>query len=739
MAITSGSANGLEVTTAAMNESLGSQTNQTGNNTVVVSDTLANQNNGNITAPTGYVGRMCIIRQGTGTEETRYITAEAATGTGTEVRLTVNEDWLSVPVATTDTIHVSYSSDDMEAFTGMTLNAKTGVYEGGGQREWAIGQGTVFAYAAIIGFQGWEVPDRGGTEAGVEVENNGRLDIGYVQGGVGIQGGIITAINNVATEPVFEVKAGGILRCYSSLFRSWLTTTAWQARSTADVVMDGFTIKDMTDDLLVLDGDWTDGVVAGNDTTGEYLRMAEEATMDGLILSNTAGLHTEDTDVTTETLTLANVTFIGNIDYITLVNNKTWDMINPVWEATTNADFEDTAVTGSATVNDRRSVDAVVQEADGTKLQNALVNVYENTILADLVVEEVTDVNGVASSTFLYKDHIWTTGTGATQTYGGHALQAGKWLYLPFVSSQVSTDFFDGIVVLSPDNNIVQTTQATALTDGAGIVWNEDTNPSELFDFTLGSGTLAVGMILTFTPSGATGTITDSLDGDSVTGTLHLDTRNATAIANGDTFSRTGGTAGTFSGTYTNATTQPFSIHIDGNAKSYQTIYDYLAAKQNETTLSVDGELIWEWCRDTQTQPLYATGASFYTEESSGKGLIILDGGAGTVDYFTDDNGVTWTPPSTVTLTVQVDDADGIGIAGARVRIELDSDGSLVSNGSTNGSGLYTDSFTYTIDTDVLTKVRLKGYKNFRASGTITSSGLTIGVTLATDKIVDLP
>jgi len=180
MAITSGAAAGIEVTTAAMNESLGSQTNQTGSNTVVVSDTLANVNNGNITAPTGYVGRMMIIRQGTGTEETRFITAEAATGTGTEVRLTANEDWVSVPVATTDTIHISYSSDDMEALTGMTLSGKTGVYEGGSTREWAIGQGTVFAYAAIIGFQGWEVPDRGSTEAGVEIENNGRLDIGYV-------------------------------------------------------------------------------------------------------------------------------------------------------------------------------------------------------------------------------------------------------------------------------------------------------------------------------------------------------------------------------------------------------------------------------------------------------------------------------------------------------------------------------------------------------------------------------
>lgn len=95
---------------------------------------------------------------------------------------------------------------------------------------------------------------------------------------------------------------------------------------------------------------------------------------------------------------------------------------------------------------------------------------------------------------------------------------------------------------------------------------------------------------------------------------------------------------------------------------------------------------------------------------------------------------------STVTLSVTVTDSAGNAVQGARVRIENASDGSEITQGSTNGSGIYSDaSYNYGGDLGVVTKVRLKGYKNFRTSGTITSDGINVGVTLQTDTIVDLP
>ena len=94
---------------------------------------------------------------------------------------------------------------------------------------------------------------------------------------------------------------------------------------------------------------------------------------------------------------------------------------------------------------------------------------------------------------------------------------------------------------------------------------------------------------------------------------------------------------------------------------------------------------------------------------------------------------------ATVTLTIQVDDEDGNAVEGARVRIELDPAGTLVSQGSTNASGTYTDSYSFSSNQDVLVKVRLKGYKNYRTGGTITANGLSVNVRFQADNIVDLP
>jgi hypothetical protein len=93
-----------------------------------------------------------------------------------------------------------------------------------------------------------------------------------------------------------------------------------------------------------------------------------------------------------------------------------------------------------------------------------------------------------------------------------------------------------------------------------------------------------------------------------------------------------------------------------------------------------------------------------------------------------------------VTLTITCKDADNNPIEGVRVRIEKTSDGSQVSQGVTNASGVYTDaSYNYTGDLAVTIKARLKGYKPFRTSGTIEDTGIGVTATMQTDRIVDLP
>jgi len=741
VAITYSAGTGTTITTHAMNETCINQTDQTGNNTIIVSDDLSTAGNGQIGSGANgignsYVGRLVVVDLGLSTEQRRFCIAEtdlAAGGTvANSFRLTVHEDWTTNPVVTTDTVHVPYEAADIEdggVSSGVTYTTRTGIFTFSNDIIIASGGGLQIASGT-----GWELDDTG-TSVTFFHQSGGYFYSGFESGGSYINGGQILSVNNSTGEPGIQRQSGALGYVYDCLFWAQLVDMQYEHANGAGLEYYRSKWLNQTDELHLFDATVVDCAAIGKGATTSIVRVDAGTVCNGFAVSTVDTLETASGDTTTETVELSSVIFTDVTDLITLVDNKTWDMIDPSWTATTHSDFNSAAVTGTAAINDRTSVTATVQTAAGTALQDALVNVYEDTQLADLVLELTTDVNGEASGSFLYLEHSWTTGTGSTTTYGGHARQCGKWLYLPLVFTQSTTDKFDGGITLAPDNNIVQTTQATAITAGSGITWSEPTNPTEIVDFTTGSGTLAVGMVLTFTPSGATGTIRESASGDSTAGELYLDTRT-TAIANGDTFSRTGGTAGTFSGTYTNDSKQPFTISINGNSLSLQTIYDYLAAIQNETTLTATGELIWEWCRSAETQPFYATGSSFYTEQSNSKGIYIYDVGAGTLDYFTDDAGTTWTPPSSVTLTLTlINKTTNLPVANARGSIYLDSDDTELMNADSNASGIVTAAYTYTADVDIYWRARESpagGDRYFPESGVgeITASGYSNTVLL---------
>lgn len=125
---------------------------------------------------------------------------------------------------------------------------------------------------------------------------------------------------------------------------------------------------------------------------------------------------------------------------------------------------------------------------------------------------------------------------------------------------------------------------------------------------------------------------------------------------------------------------------------------------------------------------------------SNSSALNIQGGGAGFSYREVASYTGTVTITQTVTLTVTVLDTDNNPIQGVSVRIENQSTGALITQGTTNASGIYTDaSYNYTGDLAVTIKARLKGYKNFRTAGTITGDGISVGVTLQDDNIVDLP
>lgn len=137
------------------------------------------------------------------------------------------------------------------------------------------------------------------------------------------------------------------------------------------------------------------------------------------------------------------------------------------------------------------------------------------------------------------------------------------------------------------------------------------------------------------------------------------------------------------------------------------------------------------------THKLYSANAALFNDSGTALTINVTGGNSPTVR---NSAGSTTTVSNTVTLTVNVESAAGDAIAGARVRIERTDTGAQISQGTTNGSGVYQDaSYNYVSDLSVTTKVRLKGWRFFRAGGTIESTGLTVGVSLSPDTIVDLP
>ena len=164
------------------------------------------------------------------------------------------------------------------------------------------------------------------------------------------------------------------------------------------------------------------------------------------------------------------------------------------------------------------------------------------------------------------------------------------------------------------------------------------------------------------------------------------------------------------------------------------------------TTFNIDGYLFDGYAGQSGT----AGNRVFYINNPSDGDITInltnssaintVGGGAGFSYELAAGTTSTVTVNQTVTLTVTVVDEDGDPVEGARVRIEAQSDGSEISQGTTNASGVYQDgSYNYGGDVAVLTKVRLKGFVFFRTAGTIDSGGISVGVTLQANPIVDLP
>lgn len=122
---------------------------------------------------------------------------------------------------------------------------------------------------------------------------------------------------------------------------------------------------------------------------------------------------------------------------------------------------------------------------------------------------------------------------------------------------------------------------------------------------------------------------------------------------------------------------------------------------------------------------------------NSGGAVTINIANLGDTPTVRNGTGSSTTVDNAVSLSVTVRNESSVAVSGVRVRVERVSDGSLVAEGTTNVSGVYSTTYSGSLPLDVTIKTRLKRYIPFETSGTITSSGLDVQVRFIRDTIVD--
>jgi len=129
--------------------------------------------------------------------------------------------------------------------------------------------------------------------------------------------------------------------------------------------------------------------------------------------------------------------------------------------------------------------------------------------------------------------------------------------------------------------------------------------------------------------------------------------------------------------------------------------------------------------------------STFYNN-TGGALTINVVGASGNTSYRNGASAST-TVSSSVTVTITCTDSNGDPIEGINVRVEEDPAKTLIDDGTTNSSGIYTFAYTGTTPEDVKIIARQKAYRPNQAFASISGTGLTAGFTMIDNPVVNLP
>lgn len=773
MAITTSAGDGVRCTTSAVNETLGSQTQQTGSNTIVLSNTIANLSNGNLVASPTYVNRIIMIRRGTATEEYRLCTADTA-GTGTTRILTVHENWTVVP-AQNDDVRVSYIIQDCATVTGLALITKRN-QDYTSTRKFRVGNsgGTNFCVMALLFGASLESVDNSSTtDPDIRVDTDGCFISGFTSSGTPVSGGELFHTPAVNGELTFECVSGGNVHWNDTVniavarpAFNFLASTTGKVRMKN--IINKFNINDFR--LGVQDTD-INGIYLESDDTGTTPRVQVRNWSTGNEVKNITCVRFNGFETVTsgDDPTLRNILFDRMSKLLTVATGETWTIVNPIWNPTT-ANQNDISIAGTGEVLENFSLETTTKNLSETALTSKVYVVASSYRGggASLRKELTSNASGITTSDVEKRRFTDNAGTSlTTATSSGHAIAVSEYGYLPTIRTYTPSNR-DALsqnklygnsqsFSLSSDAFQVQTNAGTARTLGdtthaVAINIGSVAQSFIIVKYTAGSGTLSVSDTITHSTSGGwSGTVKEIIEGNSTAGTIVVQRV-------GGTFQDTSGTLSNGAGwtsTYTTSTLRSFKNGIDAQTLTMQELYDYLNAKMDEATLDTATPTFFDqvlfWANGTST-PLPIVGTTlgspntFNTIRNSttSEGWVVYNlGGAGLalVSSYISNNGTTFVPAITTTINITCTSVDtGNTIEGVRVYID---ETTLIppslAQGETNGSGVYSVSLSLSLPFTINVRARRRGLTPFEVQTTIPSGTTTFNITapMATDSAVE--
>jgi hypothetical protein len=750
MAITTGAGDGIRVTTAAKNGTLGSQTGA-GTNQIILDTTWAAVNNGNTNSI--LLGRLLILRRGTATEETKKIIA----GTSASTTVTVHEDWTVAP-ASSDTYHIAYCLDDCTALTGCTLSSKTGVYEFTRRLSVGTSGGGAFAYFSITDQQAMETYDNGATPSLV-CESGARFDIGYKFGGEPVGGGIIHCLQNTTNETAINFMSGSIVKWYDPTiiaFRALLGwfcfTTSTDGRGSNIELRNAKVVNHSRQIEFHATGSYTDIVWASSLTTGSTQGVlfgsssfVDTWTLVGPYLSSTGSGRTE-------TIEVRNITWVGPyFQNIIVEQSKSWNVVNPIWTVVTNSHRSIGWVPGAGNrgqVFEKFSLAATTVSASGAGISGSSIYVYEGLTNKNLPHSGVTNLTGSYNVDVQTRRITSGATTLIVTTSGDFAVKAYRYGFQSFAGGQTFAGPVTSQITFNLDSNLTVLNENTALVSGSSSIGpvkhgpaQTDPLPMKVIHYISGAGTIpSTGQKVSGVLSAASGSVVEVVYGDNADAYLVLSGWNGRQFYHREVIGNGAGWSGSSDLSLSvGSFNQEYTWEYKCDSFALQTVYNFDRAKmaQFPVWLSSSYRNAIIWGEDEQTHMFYSDGTNYYTPRNVNlqQGVWLAKNGGGTISYMTSDSGSQFVPPTTVTFE----------LTGLQLNTEVRIYNAATDAEITGIENTVTDTFSYSYiyagsDIDIYVVIFHLSWKDIRLTGlTLSNTDQSIPIQQLTDRVYSNP